>query len=124
MRAGGGFRVALQAEDGFGFVAEALNRAVEQRAVRNFDVAWQAFIAHHETVVLRSNNHFAGFQIFHRMVGAAMSLRHFFGFTAKRDAQQLMAKADAENRQSAIDQFFDDGQRVFPCRRRIAGTVG
>src|SRR3546814_3840583 len=44
----------------------------------------------------------------HRMVGAAMTLAHFHRPRADRDAQHLVPKADAEQRNVAVEQPFDE----------------
>ena len=59
MGAGAGFGVALDAEDGFANDGDALDGAIEQRAVGDFDVIGQLIIADGEAVVLAGDFDFA-----------------------------------------------------------------
>ena len=86
--------------------------------------AGQARAIDREAVIHRGDLDLAGREILDRMVGAVMALVHFHGPAAERDAEHLMAEADAEDRQPGIDQRADHRHRIFSGRRRIAGTVG
>ncbi len=58
------------------------------------------------------------------MVRAAVALVHLDRPRPSRDGEQLVAEADAENRQVEPEQFADHRHRIFTRRRRIAGAVG
>ena len=61
---------------------------------------------HRESVIVRGNLHLLGDAVQHRMIRAAVSELELVGFAAERQAQNLMAQADAEHRLLA-DQFAD-----------------
>ncbi len=63
----------LHAENRFRFVAQTFNRLVIEVDAVDGNLLGQAFAVHRKTVVLLSDFHFAGFQIFHRLVAAAMA---------------------------------------------------
>ena len=51
----------------------AFDRAVVQIAVRHFEATRQILLGHGEAVILRRDLDSPGFQILHRLVGAAMA---------------------------------------------------
>ena len=53
-----------------------------------------------------------------------VALVHLFGLGTERQAQHLMAEADAEDGLAAGDEFLDFGHGVFAGGRRITGAVG
>ena len=57
-----------------------------------------------EAVVHRGDLDLAGGEVLHRMVGAVVALVHLHGLRADRDAEHLVAEADAEGRHAAVDQ--------------------
>ena len=57
---------------------------------------------HREAVIVRSDLHFVRDFVQHRMIRAAMSELQLVGFAAQRQAQNLMAQADAEDRHLPI----------------------
>ena len=58
------------------------------------------------------------------MIGAVMTLMHLRRLGADRDAEHLVAKADAEGRDAAVDDVADDRHGIFARRRRVARAVG
>ena len=99
---------------------DALDGAVEQRAVGDLDIAGQAGIGHGEAMVLAGDLDLAGGQVLDRVVGAMMAERHLLRPAAERQPQHLMAEADAEHRRAAVDQLLDFGHRVDAGCGRIA----
>jgi hypothetical protein len=57
-----------------------------------------------EAVVHRGDLDLAGGEVLHRMVGAVMALMHLHGLGAEREAEHLVAEADAEGRRARVDQ--------------------
>jgi len=97
MRAGRGFGVILHAEDRQFFVAHSLDRTVIQIDVRYLYMRRKRAGVDSESVILRSNGHFAGAQIFYRLVGPAMAEFQFERRPAEREAENLMAETDPED---------------------------
>ena len=103
---------------------DALDRAVEQRAVGDLDRGRQAGVGDREAVVLAGDLDLAGGQVLDRVVGAVMAHGHLLGAAAQRQAQHLMAEADAEHRLAAVDQLLDLGHGIVAGGGRVAGAVG
>ena len=118
-----GFGMILHAEYGLAFDADAAIGSVEQRDVGFLHALGQRFTVHGEAVVHGNDFNLAGFQVFHRMIGAMMALGHLAGIGAKCEAQHLMAEANSEHRQAAIDERADGGNGVRARGRGIAGAV-
>ena len=53
-----------------------------------------------------------------------VALRHLEGARADREPEQLMAEADAEERDFCLEQRLDRRHGVFAGRGRVAGPVG
>ena len=99
MRAGRGFGMVLDAEDGLAAMAEAFQRLVVQVDVREFDfVLVQRVGVDREAVIVRGDFDVAGDLVEHRMIRAAVAELQLVGFAAQREAEDLMAQADAEDR--------------------------
>ena len=94
-----GFRMILYAEHRLGFVAHALDRLVVEIDAVHRHVAWQRVDVHREAVLLSGDLHSATLEILHRLIGATMAKLQFARFAAHGQAKDLVAKADAENRQ-------------------------
>ena len=77
---------------------------------------------HREAVVLAGDLDAAGGEVLDRVVGAAVAERQLVGLQADRAAQQLVAEADAVDRQLA-DELADRLDDVVE-RGRVAGAVG
>ena len=98
MGAGAGLGVALEAEGRMRAVADALQRAVEQRPVRGLDIRRQGLLVHREAVVLAADQHLAGRGHLHRMVRTVVAELHLHRARPAGKAQQLVAETDAEQR--------------------------
>ncbi len=122
-RAGRGLRVVLHREHRPVLQREAAVRAVEQRDVRLLDIRRQRLLVDREAVVHRGDLDLAGGQVLHRMVRAVMALMHLHRLAAEREAEHLVAEADAEGRRAGVDHLPDHRHRVFAGRRRIARAV-
>src|SRR5581483_12239517 len=96
MRPGTRLRMTLEAERRAIGQREALQRAIEQRDMRYARVGRQRIGIDGEAVVLRSDQHAAGIEILHRMIGAVMAEWHLARLRAQREPHQLVAEADAE----------------------------
>ena len=97
MGAGGGFGMVLNAENRFFLVAKTFDGLVVEVYSIDNNVGGQRFGVNSETVVLGGDFDFAGFQIFDRLVAAAMTKFEFERFAAKGLRQNLKPKADAEH---------------------------
>src|SRR5471032_2926329 len=73
------FRVSLEAERGFVGGRKTLQRAVEQRRMRDLCVGGQRGGIDGETVVLRRDHYAAVLEILHRMIRAVMARFHLHG---------------------------------------------
>ena len=83
MRAGRGFGVILHAENRQFAMAHAFDRAVIQIDMRHFDLGRERIRIDRKSVILRRDRHSSGFQIFNRLVAAAMSEFQFVRFAAE-----------------------------------------
>ena len=99
--------MALEAERRAVGARKTLQRAVEQRHVRDAHVRRQGCTVNREAVILAGNHHAPGVEILHRMVGAVMAKLHLHRARAAREPEQLVAEADAENRNAGSEQFTD-----------------
>src|SRR5882762_7806325 len=77
---------------------------------------------HCESMILRCDKYLSCRKIPHRMVTAAMSIRELYRLATHCQAKQLMAKADAEDRQLPVRQGANCIDRVTH-RGGVAGTV-
>ena len=122
MRAGRGFGVVLDAEDGLAPVAETFERLVVQVDVGDVDVVRVERIGiDREAVVVRGDFDALGELVHHGMVGAAVAELQLVGLAAQREAEDLMAEADAED-----GRFADQAAHVVDLgvqRFGIAGAV-
>jgi hypothetical protein len=123
VRAGRGFRVALEAERRLVGAGQALQRAVEQRDVRGAQVVGQRLLVHREAVVLAGDAHAAGIEVLHRVVGAVVAELHLEGLGAGGQRHDLVAQADAEGGIAVLDQLARGVDRVV-AGLRVAGAVG
>jgi hypothetical protein len=60
-------------------------------------------------VVMTGDLHLAGLRVLHRMIAAVMPELQLVGLAAKRQTNQLMAQADAE------DRLLPASLRMFSC---------
>ena len=112
VRAGARLRVALEAERRSVHEAETLQAAVEEGHVGHFRVGGKGRRIDREAVVLARDQHASRFNVLHRMVRAVVAELHLHRLRARRQRQQLMAEADAEDRQPGIEQLADGADRV------------
>ena len=103
---------------------DALDGAVEQRAVGDLELGRQVVVGDGEAVVLAGDLDLAGGQVLDRVVGAVMAERHLLGPRAQRQAEHLVAEADPEHGLAAVDQLLDLGHGVDAGRGRVARAVG
>ena len=61
----------------------------------------QRLLVDREAVIHRGDLDLAGGQVLHRMVRAVVALMHLHGLAAEREAEHLVAEADAEGRRAA-----------------------
>ena len=85
-------------------------------------VRWQRRLVDGETVVLRRDQHAAGLDFEHGVVGAVVTELHLDGLRAHRETEDLVAEADAEDR-CAVSEEFTRGLDRIRARLRIAGAV-
>src|ERR1700674_1106377 len=102
MRTGSGFRMILHAEHGMIAHAEAFESLVIQIHVRDLALRCVERIGiHGESVIVRGYFHFIGDLIDYGVIGAAMSELHLVRLATYGQTQDLIAEADAENRNLA-----------------------
>ena len=95
VRTGRGFGVILYAKHWQVGQADARHRLIVQVTVGDLNVLGgiQAGFADHETVVLRGDFTLAGQQVLHRVVDAAVAVKHLLGAQALAQRNDLVAKA-------------------------------
>ena len=123
LRAGAGFRVALEAEHGFVGQLDALQGAVEQGFVGNSCVGGQGVGIDGEAVVLAGDDDFAAVQVLHGVVRAVVAEVHFQGFCTDGEADELMSQTNAEDGFAACHQFLHGFDGVG-TRFGVARAVG
>ena len=83
----------------------------------------QAVSIDDKSMVLTGNQNRVRLLVINRMVGAMVTEMHFGNLAAKRERQQLVSKANSENRQFIPGQAPDGRNRVRRNRDRISGAV-
>src|SRR6476661_7800845 len=101
VRSWAGFRMPLEAEGRRVGEREALVGAVEQRAVGDAHVAGKRRLVDREAVVLAGDQHAAAVDVDDRMVRAVVAELHLDRARAGGEAEDLVAQADAVQRQLA-----------------------
>src|SRR5580704_5833375 len=102
MRTGSGFRMILDAKHGMIAQPEAFESLVVQIHVSDLALARAERIGiHGESVIVRSYFHFIGDLVDDRVIGAAVAELHLVCLAAYRKTQNLIAEADAEDRNLA-----------------------
>ncbi len=87
-------------------MTEAFERVVVEVDVRGLAADFfEAVRIDREAVVLAGDLDLAGVQVLHRLIAAAMAELELECLGAQRQAQQLVAEADAEDRQLAVEVF-------------------
>src|SRR5919201_6474256 len=122
MWAGRSLGMILHTEDRQFLVAHTFHRAVIQINVRDFHIRRKRLRIDCESVILCGNGDFAGAQILHWLVRAAMAKFQFECRSAECESENLMTETNAEDRLLA-HQIMDSFMRVGK-RCRIAWAVG
>src|SRR5207249_2886798 len=121
---GAGLGMVLDGDDGELAVAEALYGPVVEVHVGQLELrALEEGGIHREAVVLRGDLDVARLQVLHGIVRAAVAEPELEGLTPAGQAQDLVAEADAEERDPRIHDPAR-GLHGVPARLGIAGTVG
>ena len=134
VRAGRGLRVVLHRERRQVERPQTLHDVVVEVDVADHDPAVAAAVVrrdglavegrvHREAVVVRGDLDLAGGAVHHRLVHAAVAVAQLVGAVAERAAEQLVAVADAEERDPAVQHLAQQVDLVRR-RRRVARTVG
>ena len=127
-RAGRGrLRMVLDGKDRHVPVPQPLDRPVVQVHVGHLELrrAWDPGLRSpldRESVILRRDQDAAGRELLHRVISAAVAVRHLDRVRAEGEAQDLMAEADPEDRHACVRDLAHRC-RARSHRRRIAGTV-
>src|SRR5215469_14934667 len=95
----------LHGEDRPILPAQTFERPVEQRGVGLFQAHRQRLPRHDEAVVVGGDLDAAGCEVLNRVVAATMTEMHLDGASTEREGEQLMPKADAEDRQPRTKQL-------------------
>jgi len=98
VRAGCGFGVILDRDDGQRAVSHAFDTLVVEVDVRHFHFGRQAVGLHCKAVIMRGDLDVAVAKILDWLIAAAMTKYELESFAAKRAPQQLMTKADSKRR--------------------------
>src|SRR5438128_7453084 len=97
--------MALEAERRLVGQRNALQRAVEERNVRDTHVARQARRIDSEAMVLAGDQDLSRILVEHRVIGAVMAELHLHRLAATRHTEQLVTEADAEGRYAHADEL-------------------
>ena len=99
VRSGRRFRVILHAEYRMAAVTKTFQGVIVQVHVRDLDVGWiERILVHGEPVVVRCDFNSLAHLVENRVVRAAMPELELVGLAAECQPQELVAQADAENR--------------------------
>src|SRR5450631_1141231 len=101
---------------------DALQRTVEQRAMRGPQVARQRGLVHRETMVLTRYQDPPGVDFQHRMIRAVMPEFHFHGLGTAGQSQQLMTEADTEYWDVGLEELRNGADGIV-AGLRIAGSI-
>src|SRR5690625_4054933 len=113
MGPGAGLGVPLKAHDRLAFKADALHRAVKQRAICDPCRRGQAALVERKAMVLAADERTTAVDNLDRMIGAPMAGPEFDDPCSAGQAQQLVAQANTENRQALADQLSGKADAVF-----------
>ena len=122
IRSRGGFGVMLDRKDGVFGRAGAFHGAVIQVDVRDLGVGGEIFAIGGKAMVLGCDFDFAGAQILHGLIAAAVTELEFVGLSAAGVGQQLVPETDSKER-SAADEFTNFGVDIVKGGG-VAGTIG
>src|SRR4051812_40670014 len=87
-RAGACLGVALEAVRGLVGELDALQRPVEERAVRGSHIRRQRLLVHGEAMVLAGDEDLAGGEVLHRMIRSVMAELHLGGLRPRRESEE------------------------------------
>lgn len=121
VRTGGSFRVVLDAEDRERFVSETRNGIIVEVDVGDFQIIGKGIRIDGEAVVLGGDGDGFGLEVLDRVVCAAVTEFEFESFAAECAGDDLVAKADAEDRDFA-DEVADGAVGVVQGSR-VTGAV-
>src|SRR5213075_589882 len=106
MRTGRGLRMILNGKDRFLAMTQSFDGPVVEIHVRDLEFrrTGNFFFASfdREAVILRRDQHSSRRDFLHRMISAAMAVRHFHRACTIRESQDLMPQADTKNWHAAI----------------------
>ena len=122
VRAGGGFGVVLDGEDGVFRRTGAFHGAVIQVDMSDFGIGGEVLAVGGEAVVLSGDFDFTSAQILHGLVASAVTELEFVGLSAGGVSQKLMTEANSKEG-SAADEFTYFGMNIVEGRG-VAGAVG
>src|SRR5579862_3140207 len=123
VRTGTRLRMALEAERGTVLKRDALQRPIEQRAMRRAHAFRERCLVDREPVVLTGNEDAAGIEFLHGMVRAMVAEFHLHGASASGESEDLMSETDAEHRQIRLEKGARRRDGVV-TRLRVTGSVG
>ena len=107
VRAGRGFGVILDRNDGQRFVTHAFNALVVEVYVRNFNFGRERVSFYRKAVIVRSDFHVAVAKVLHGLIAAAMAEHQLESVSAKGAAEQLMAKTNSKSRRARCSDLLD-----------------
>ncbi len=123
LRSGRSLGMVLNREHRPAAKADAAIASVEQGYMSFLDSVRQAFALDCEAVVHGGDFHFSGGVIHDRVIGAVMPMGHLDRAAAEREAEQLVAKTDAEKGNAGVDDIANDRQRIFSRSGRVSRPV-
>lgn len=122
-RARRGLWVVLHGVDRLALDLDPTVGPVKERDMGFHNPFWQALRIHRKSVVHRRDFHLTGVFVFHRVVGAVVSVIHFDGLGAQGQSQHLVTKANSKNRDVFGQDLFDHRDGIDARCGRIARTV-
>ena len=98
MRARGGFGVVLHTEDRFEAMFQSFDGLIVEINAIHLHLTREGLVIHGKSMVLGSDFDLAGFQIFHRLIGAAVAKLEFKRLCSERLTQDLVAETNSKRR--------------------------
>ena len=120
---GARFRVTLEAECRPVLERDALQRAVEQGAMRGLDIVRQRILGDGKAVVLARDHDLPCREVLDRVIRPVVAELHLLSPRAARECQQLVAETDTKDLDALVEKDADRLDRIV-TRFRVAGTVG
>src|SRR6266487_5478640 len=112
----------LHTENWLRLVPEAFDGLVVEVDAIHENAGGQRLRLDGKAMILRRDFHATGREVLDRLIGAAMAEFQLERFAPERLPKNLVAEANAENRNSRFDQITDRAHGVAQ-RRRVAGPV-